>query len=292
MKLKVYVDGQYFDKEQAKISVFDHGLLYGDGVFEGIRSYDSLVFQLDKHIDRLYRSAEGIELGIPLNKEEMKKAVIDILKVNKLKDAYIRLIVTRGTGTLGLDPYKCSRPSVIIITDKIALYPKEFYEKGLRIIVAETRRNSSLSLPPTIKSLNYLNNILGKIEAIKLGVKEALMLNSEGYVAECTGDNIFIVKNKKLITPLIEAGALEGITREVVIEIAKNKGIESEQKFLEVDEVYSSDECFLTGTAAEIIPVTEIDHHKIGDGTPGELTRDFINEFRRLTKIKGTKYDL
>jgi len=292
MALKIYLNGKFIDKDEAKISIFDHGFLYGDGVFEGIRSYDYLVFQLKGHINRLYKSAEGIELKIPMTKEEMEEVVISTLKINKLKDAYIRLIVTRGIGDLGLDPYKCEEPSVFIIADKISLYPGEFYEKGLRIIVAKTERNSNRALPPTIKSLNYLNNILAKIEATKSGVEEALMLNSEGYVCECTGDNIFMVKNKKLITPSIKAGALEGITRDTVIEIARSKGIEVEKKLLKLDELFEADESFLTGTAAEIIPVIEIDHHIIRDGKPGDITKEFISEFRKLTKVKGVRYAL
>lgn len=292
MGLKVYLDGKLVDKKDAKVSVFDHGLLYGDGVFEGIRSYNCLIFQLKEHIDRLFRSADGIQLKIPMTKDQMQDAIIETLKANRLKDAYIRLVITRGIGNLGLNPNQCKRPSVIIIADKIALYPERFYEEGLRIIVAKTRRNSIHALSPTIKSLNYLNNILAKIEAIEQNVEEAIMLNNEGYISEASGDNVFMVKGNKLITPSIEAGTLEGITRDVVIDIAKRKNINVEEKFLKLDELYKSDECFLTGTAAEIIPVIEINHHVIGDGKPGEATNEFITEFRELTKIKGVKYAL
>jgi branched-chain amino acid aminotransferase len=292
MGLKIYINGEYVDKEEAKISVFDHGFLYGDGVFEGIRSYDCLVFQLKGHIRRLFKSAEGIELKIPMPEQEIEEAIINTLKINKLKDAYIRLIITRGVGDLGLDPGKCRSASVIIITDKIVLYPEEFYKNGLKIIVAKTKRNSNDALPPTIKSLNYLNNILAKIEAIKAGAKEALMLNSDGYVCECTGDNIFIIKNGTLITPSIEAGALEGITRDTVIEVAAVRKMKVEKKFLKLDELYEAEECFLTGTAAEIIPVTQIGEQLINNGKVGKLTIQFINEFRELTKSKGVKYEV
>lgn len=292
MGLKVYLNGELVDKKDAKISIFDHGLLYGDGIFEGIRSYDCLIFQLKEHLDRLFKSAGGIQLNIPITKGELEKAIIETLKANKLKDAYIRLVVTRGIGDLGLDPYKCKAPSVFIITDKIMFYPKEFYESGLKIIVANIKRNNVSALPPTIKSLNYLNNILAKLEAIKAGVEEALMFNADGYACECTGDNIFIVKGNKLITPSIEAGALEGITRNVVMEIAHNKNIEVKEELLRLKDLYDADECFLTGTAAEIIPVTEIDDCKIGNGHPGKLTSELIKEFREKTKREGIRYAL
>jgi len=292
MGIKVYLNGKLVDKDEAKISVFDHGFLYGDGVFEGIRSYNCLIFQLRKHIDRLYNSAAGIELTIPLSKEEIEEAIINTLKANGLKDAYIRLVVTRGIGDLGLDPQKCKEPSIIIITDKISLYPHEFYNNGLKIIVARTRRNSVEALPPIVKSLNYLNNILAKIEAIKSGVQEALMLNPEGYVCECTGDNIFIIKDGRLVTPSLDVGVLEGITQDAVIEIAHRKNVEVEKKKMKLDELFDADECFLTGTAAEVIPVTQINSHVIGNGKPGKMTKEFIDEFRELTRIKGVRYAL
>lgn len=289
--MKVYIDGKFYDKEEAKISVFDHGLLYGDGVFEGIRSYNRRVFKLSEHIDRLYNSAKAIMLDIPMSKREMEQAVIETLKINNLSDAYIRLIVTRGVGDLGLDPRKCKNPSVIIITDKIVLYPQEFYEKGLEVITVSTRRNFPSAINPAIKSLNYLNNIFAKIEAIKAGCEEAIMLNNDGYVAECTGDNIFIVKNNVLITPPIYIGALPGITRETVIEIAKTKlKLLTKEEPFTIYHVYTADECFLTGTAAEVIPVVKVDSRTINDGKPGEITKQIMKEFKELTRTTGVQY--
>jgi branched-chain amino acid aminotransferase len=288
--MMIYIDGKLVDKEKAYVSVFDHGLLYGDGVFEGIRTYDALVFRLAEHIDRLYKSADAIELKIPLTKTEMTEAVIMTLQANKLRDAYIRLVVTRGVGDLGLDPRKCSKPTIFIITHKIALYPKEFYQKGLAIITAKTRRNYPQALDPRIKSLNYLNNILAKLDAIKAGTEEAIMLTHDGYVAECTGDNIFIVKNDELITPPVNLGALEGITRDAVISIAKKMSITVRETKLKMEDVYGANEVFLTGTAAEIIPVVTIDKRNIGSGKPGDLTQKLTEEFRKLTKVDGVKY--
>jgi len=288
----IYLNGKLVEKEKALISVFDHGLLYGDGVFEGIRSYDGLIFKMKEHIDRLYRSADAIQLKIPLTKDEMTKAVIETLKANKLNGAYIRLVVTRGPGDLGLDPRKCKAATIFIITDKIALYPKEFYQKGLQIITAKTKRNLVAALDPRIKSLNYLNNILAKIEAIKAGTEEAIMLSYNGYITECTGDNIFMVKDGSLITPPADVGALEGITRDAVIKLSGHAGVGFEEKMLKMDELYSADEVFLTGTAAEIIPVTAIDKKKIGDGKPGRTTLKLWEEFRKLTKTDGVRYDL
>ena len=290
--MKIYFNGELVDKTKAYISVFDHGLLYGDGVFEGIRTYDGLVFCLKEHIDRLYRSADAIELKVPLTKAEMIEAVLRTLKANKLQDAYIRLVVTRGPGDLGLDPRKCSKPTVFIITHKIALYPKELYRKGLEIITAKTRRNYPQSLDPRIKSLNYLNNILAKIDAIKAGTEEAIMLTHDGYVAECTGDNIFIVKNHELITPPVSIGALEGITRDAVINLSKSMNIPFYEKLLKMEDVYAADEVFLTGTAAEIIPVVSIDKRQIAGGKPGEMTLRLTGEFRKLTKVDGVRYDV
>ncbi len=290
--MKVYIDGKLVDRDKAHISVFDHGLLYGDGVFEGIRTYDGLIFRLKEHIDRLYRSSDAIELKIPMTKTEMTGAIISTLKANKLRDAYIRLVVTRGPGDLGLDPRKCSKPTIFIITHKISLYPKEFYQKGLAIITAKTRRNYPQALDPRIKSLNYLNNILAKIDAIKAGTEEAIMLTYDGYVAECTGDNIFMVKNQVLITPPVNLGALEGITRDAVIKLAGEKGISFDEKPVKMEEVYGADEVFLTGTAAEIIPVIKIDGRKIGTGKPGEITLKLTEEFRKLTKSDGVRYDV
>jgi len=286
----IYLNGKLVEKDKAVVSVFDHGLLYGDGVFEGIRSYDGLIFKMKEHIDRLYRSADAIQLKIALSKDEMTKAVIETLKANKLTGAYIRLVVTRGIGDLGLDPRKCKTATIFIITDKIKLYPKEFYQNGLELVTAKTTRNPVSALDPRIKSLNYLNNILGKIDAIKAGTEEAIMLSNDGYVAECTGDNIFMVKGGKLFTPPADVGALEGITRDAVIKLSSHVGIGFEEKLLKLDEFYSADEVFLTGTAAEIIPVVAIDKRKIGDGMPGKTTLALWEEFKKLTKTDGVRY--
>jgi branched-chain amino acid aminotransferase len=289
--MKVYINGKFYQKDQAKISVFDHGLLYGDGVFEGIRSYNRLVFKLAEHIDRLFESAKSIMLEIPLSKEQLIKATISTLKINNLRDAYIRLIVTRGEGDLGLDPRKCDgNATVIIITDKIALYPEKFYRHGLEIITVPTIRNLPEALNPQIKSLNYLNNILAKIEAINAGFDEAIMLDSLGYVAECTGDNIFIVKRNHLYTPPQCMGTLRGITRDAVLDIARKNKIPVHEHVLTRHEVYISDECFLTGTAAEIIPVVKVDGRIIGSGKPGSLTLKLMKKFRELTKKEGVRY--
>ena len=290
MGLKVYVDGKLVSKDDAKISVFDHGLLYGDGVFEGIRTYDGLIFKLKKHIDRLYQSAHSIMLEIPMSKKGLIEAVKQTLRANRLKNAYIRLIVTRGVGDLGLDPRRCQKPSIIIITDKIALYSEKFYKQGMEIITVPTRRNIPEALNPQIKSLNYLNNILAKIEAINAGVEEAIMLNSEGYVAECTGDNIFIVKRGTLLTPPVYIGSLRGITRDVIFDLAKAIKIPVREEVLTRHDLFNADECFLTGTAAEAIPVVKIDGRKIGDGKPGKITLKLIHKFHRLTKVNGERY--
>lgn len=282
--LKVYINGQLFDKEDAKISVFDHGFLYGDGVFEGMRSYGGKVFRLKQHLDRLWNSSKTIWLEIPMSREDMVNAVNDTLAANQINDGYIRLIVSRGIGTLGLDPNRCSHPQVIIITDKIELYPDDFYRNGLEIVTASTMRNHPGALNPRIKSLNYLNNILAKIEGLKAGCIEALMLNQKGEVAEATGDNIFLVRSGVLRTPPLDAGILEGITRDAVIELARAAGIEALEMPLTRHDVYIADECFLTGSAAEVIPVVKIDNRTIGDGKPGPITRDLIARFRKLTR--------
>ena len=287
MGLKVYIDGEYYEKNEAKISVFDHGLLYGDGVFEGIRSYSGRVFRLDQHIDRLYNSAKVIMLTIPVAKDEMKAVVTDTLALNDLSDAYIRLLVTRGVGTLGLDIDKCSNPSVICITDSVARYPRELYEKGLELITASTRRVALGTLYPQAKSMNYLNNILGKIEAMNAGVLEAIMLNANGSVAECTGDNIFIVKGGALITPDVNSGILEGVTRGAVMELAQKEGMPVEERAVSRYEILTADECFLTGTAAEVIPVVEVDCRPIGDGTPGQVTKLLLEKFQELVRTEG-----
>ncbi len=289
--MKVYINGKFYDKENAKISVFDHGLLYGDGVFEGIRSYNRLVFKLKEHIERLFESAKSIMLNIPLSKEELAKAVISALKENNLKDAYIRLVITRGEGDLGLDPRKCrGKAGIIIIADKITLYPDKYYREGLKIITVPTVRNLPEALNPQIKSLNYLNNILAKMEAANAGFDEAIMLDSLGYVAECTGDNIFIVKRGHLYTPPQCMGTLRGITRDAVIELAKKARIFVHEHVITRHEVYISDECFLTGTAAEIIPVVAVDGRGIGSGKPGKLTLGLMKKFRDLTKREGVRY--
>ena len=288
--MKIYLDGKLVEKEQALISVFDHGLLYGDGVFEGIRTYDGLIFRLSEHIDRLYRSADAIELKITMTKAQMVEAVIETLKANVLKDAYIRLVVTRGVGDLGLDPRKCARPTIFIIAYKITLYPEKFYMNGLEIVTAKTRRNYPQALDARIKSLNYLNNILAKIDAIKAGAEEAIMLTHDGYVAECTGENIFIVKDGSLLTPPVNIGALEGITRDAVMKLAREMGVPFGEQMLKMEDVYGSGEVFLTGTAAEIVPVVKIDGKKIGTGRPGELTLRLMAEFKKLTKTDGIRY--
>ena len=284
MSLKVYINGTLYDKQQAAVSVYDHGLLYGDGVFEGIRSYAGKVFRLDEHLDRLWNSAKAIWLTIPISEAEMAKAIVDTLAVNRIADGYIRVVVTRGVGTLGLDPNRCSSPQVIIITDLISLYPDELYQKGLEIITVSTMRNHPAALSPRIKSLNYLNNILAKIEGLQAGCEEAMMLNHKGEVAECTGDNLFIVRGRRLLTPPNEAGILEGITRDSVMQLAREVGLEVAEVPLTKHDVYIADECFLTGTAAEVIPVVRIDSRTIGEGAPGPVTRDLMKRFHDLAR--------
>ena len=287
--MKVYVNGKFVSKEDAKISVFDHGLLYGDGVFEGIRSYRRLVFRLQEHVDRLYETAHTLMLEIPLTKKGMIAAIVQSLKMNKLDDAYIRVVVTRGEGDLGLDPRKCQgRAGVIIIADKITLYPRELYENGMDIITVPTVRNHPEALNPQLKSLNYLNNILAKMEANTAGFNEAIMLDNHGYVAECTGDNIFILKQGRLLTPA--TGRLKGITRQVILELAAKNRIPADEGFLTRHEIYNADECFLTGTAAEIIPIVKVDGRKIADGKPGQTTKKLIRQFRTVTRKDGVKY--
>jgi branched-chain amino acid aminotransferase len=285
--MKIFIDGKYLDEQNAKISVFDHGLLYGDGVFEGIRAYNGRVFRLKEHIDRLYCSAKAILLPIPLTPAEMTQAVVATCRENNLRDGYIRLVVTRGIGTLGLNPNRCQRPSVIVIADKIQLYPPEFYERGMAIVTVPTTRNLHSAVNPAIKSLNYLNNILAKIEANNAGVEEAIMLNAEGYVAECTGDNLFIVKGGHLLTPPLYAGALYGITRGVVMELAARAGMKVSETNLTRYDVFNADECFLTGTGAEIIPIVKVDGRVIGTGQPGEATKQLVAQYRGLTQVSG-----
>jgi branched-chain amino acid aminotransferase len=285
--MKVFIDGKFCDERDAKVSVFDHGLLYGDGIFEGIRAYNGRVFRLKEHIDRLFYSAKAILLTIPMTHADLMKAVVDSCRENNLRDGYIRLIVTRGIGTLGLNPNRCKNPSVIVIADKIQLYPQELYERGMEIITVPTVRNLHSALNPAIKSLNYLNNILAKIEANNSGCEEAIMLNAEGFVSECTGDNIFIVKEGKLMTPPLSAGALYGITRGVVMDLAQKAGMLVSEPNLTRYDVFNADECFLTGTGAEIVPVVKVDGRVIGTGKPGEFTRKLVTEYHSLTKVSG-----
>lgn len=284
----IYIDGEFLPKAEAKISVFDHGLLYGDGVFEGIRSYNGRVFKLDEHLERLYDSAKSIMLQIPIPIETMKETVLETLRRNHLREGYIRLVVTRGVGDLGLDPDKCPKPTIIIIADKITLYPQKFYEKGLDIVTASARRNYAEAINPRIKSLNYLNNILAKIEGKQAGTEEVLMLNAEGYVVECSGDNIFWVKNDVLVTPPVHIGILEGVTRNSVIALARDNGMQVEERVFTRHDLYIADECFLTGTAAEVIPVVTIDRRTIGDGRPGKVTQKLIAAFRQMANNTGT----
>ncbi len=284
----IMMNGKLVPENEAVVSVFDHGYLYGDGVFEGIRAYNGRVFKLEEHIRRLYESAHSIMLPIAYSQEQMIKAVIETVNANNLTDAYIRLVVSRGVGDLGLDPRKCKESQVVIIADKIVLYPEELYEEGLTVITVATRRNVADALDPKLKSLNYLNNIHAKIEANRAGVLEALMLSSQGYICEGTGDNIFIYRKGKLITPPAYLGILEGITRETVIELARQEGIPIVEEPFTRHDLYVSDECFLTGTAAEVIPVIEADMRKIGTGSPGPVTRALIEKFRALTQSEGT----
>ncbi len=284
MSLKIFISGQFYDKEDAKISVYDHGLLYGDGVFEGIRSYGGKVFRLEQHLDRLWESAQSIWLQIPLSKQQVSDAIHETLKLNQLSDGYVRLVVTRGAGTLGLDPNKTSDPQVIIIADKIALYPEEYYRNGLEIITASTPRTNAAALSPRIKSLNYLNNIMAKLEGLKAGCMEALMLNQKGEVAECTADNVFAVKQRIISTPPKHAGILAGVTRGAIMELAVAAGYEVREEPLTRHDVYVADEFFLTGTAAEVMPVVKVDDRAIGSGKPGPVTCDLKERFYSLVR--------
>lgn len=285
MALQIFINGKYYDKENAKISVYDHGLLYGDGVFEGLRSYSGKVFRLQQHLDRLWESAKAILLAIPMSQAEVSKAIVETLAKNNIKDGYIRLVVTRGAGALGIDPNRCSDPQVIIITDHIALYPKELYENGLEIITASTIRNHPQALSARIKSLNYLNNIMAKLEGLQAGCQEALMLNHLGHIAECTADNIFLVKHGQLFTPPLDAGILEGITRDAIIDLAKEAKIVVREETLTRHDAYTADEVFLTGSGAEVIPVVKIDNRVIGDGKPGPMTKELTKRFHELTRM-------
>ncbi len=285
----IYLGGQFVSKQEAVVSVYDHGFLYGDGVFEGIRMYEGNVFRLKEHIDRLYDSAKSIMLQIPHSKEELGELVVETLRKNQLQNAYIRVVVSRGVGNLGLDPFTCKQPQVIIIAEQLAIFPKELYETGIDIVSVATRRNRSDVLPPKVKSLNYLNNILVKIEANLAGVSEALMLNEQGYVAEGSADNIFIVKNGVILTPPGYVGALEGITRNAIIEIATQLGFEIREQVFTRHDVYTADEVFLTGTAAEVIAVVKVDGRVIGEGVPGDYTNHLLKEFRRTVTEDGVK---
>jgi branched-chain amino acid aminotransferase len=285
--MKIYIDGEFYEKENAKISVFDHGLLYGDGVFEGIRFYNGRVFRLHEHIDRLYDSAHAICLKVGLAKEALTEALLETIRLNELRDGYVRLVVTRGCGDLGLNPNLCPKATVFIIVSKITLYSEEKYEKGLEVVTCATRRIPHGALSPMVKSLNYLNNVMAKIEAQQAGAGEGLMLNEQGFVSECTGDNIFTVKIGVIYTPPISSGALSGVTRNVVFEMAAELGITILEPNMTRYDIFTADECFLTGTAAEIIPAVKLDTREIGSGTPGPLTRKLIERFRELTVTSG-----
>lgn len=287
MGLKIWLNGELVDQQEARISVFDHGLLYGDGVFEGIRVYNGRVFELEAHISRLYQSAKAIRLKISMQPKQLSEAVKKTCKANSVEDGYVRLVVTRGIGTLGLNPLVCKNSQIFIIADNIQLYPEEFYEKGMKVISATTVRNHPLCLPPQIKSLNYLNNILAKIEALDSNVPEAIMYNHQGFVAEATGDNVFIIRNNIIYTPPVESGSLEGVTRNVVIELAKKEGFEVVETDLVQFNLYTADEFFLTGTAAEVIGIVEIDGRVIGDGKPGPITKLLRKRFFEYAQGKN-----
>lgn len=284
---KIYIDGKFYDQADAKISVFDHGLLYGDGIFEGIRAYNGRVFLLKEHLDRLYDSAKAILLQIPISYDEMQKIVLESCKLNNIRDGYIRLVVTRGVGDLGMSPDKCSKPSIICIAATIQLYPEEFYVKGLKVITTPTQRMGNAMLSPAIKSLNYLNNIMAKIEGNLAGAQESILLNAEGYVAECSGDNIFIIKKGQIFTPPIYAGALGGMTRKCTMDIIKTMGKQTTETNLTRYDLFVADEIFLTGSGAEIVPVVNVDGRLIGEGKPGPITGDIMRRFKDLTRTTG-----
>ncbi|NLP45524.1 MAG: branched-chain-amino-acid transaminase [Epulopiscium sp.] len=286
-ELMIYLNGEFVKKSEAKVSVFDHGVLYGDGVFEGIRAYNGRVFRLEEHINRIFAAAKAIFLEIPLSKEELTEVVLETCRQNQLRDAYIRLVVTRGAGDLGLSPTNCVKPTVFCIASTISLYPEEMYEKGMPIITASQRRNKATIVDPQVKSLNYLNNILAKIEANRAGAAEALMLDHDGMVTECTGDNIFIIKDGVIYTPPIHVGILDGITRLSVIELAKEAGYEVYEKEFTLFNVYNADECFLTGTAAEVIAVTNVDGRVIGNGSCGPITKKLLKLFHDYAQNQG-----
>lgn len=286
--MKIYINGKFYDESEAKISVMDHGLLYGDGVFEGIRLYDGCIFRLDEHLERLEYSAKAIMLKLPWTRQEIADACCEACRENGLTSGYIRLVVTRGAGGLGLNPHNTKDPQLIIIAGNIQLYPKEFYTDGLKIITVPTRRINPAALPPMVKSLNYLNNVLAKVEALHLGYMEAIMLNDQGYVAECTGDNIFLIHKGKVYTPPTNAGALKGITRDAVVGIASELGLELIESDVTRYDIWCAEELFLTGTAAEVVPVVEVDGRPIGEGKPGPITHKFLEKFRKQVCADGT----
>ena len=290
MSRKIWLDGNIVDEAEAKISVFDHGLLYGDGIFEGIRFYEGRVFRLTEHIERLYLSAKALLLKMPWTLEEICEATCETIRANALKDGYIRLVVTRGVGDLGLNPYLCPTPSMFIIASGITLYPQELYENGLEVVTCSTRRPTPASLSPQVKSLNYLNNVMAKVEALKAGAKEGLMLNEQGYVAECTGDNVFIVKKGVVYTPPVSDGSLDGITRQVVFELCEELGITIREVSMTRYDVYTADESFLTGTAAETIPMVKLDDREIGDGKPGPVSSRLIEAYGKKIRSEGTSF--
>jgi len=285
----IYIDGKFYPEEEAKISVFDHGLLYGDGVFEGIRAYEGRVFKLEEHLRRLEDSAKAILLKIPLDRDEMRAAVLETCKRNKMKAGYLRLVLTRGKGYLGLSPDRCKKPTIIIIASELELYPEKYYREGLRVVTVPTWRNSPAALDPAIKSLNYLNNILAKIEGQQAGAQEVILLNPQGMVAECSGDNIFLIRDQVLITPKLSSGALNGITRNTVLEIAQEAGWKTREDDVRRYDLFTAEEMFLTGTGAEVIPVVEVDGRIIGTGKPGKHTADLIRRYHKLVTTTGTK---
>lgn len=287
--MQIYIDGKFYSKEDAKISVFDHCLLYGDGVFEGIRIYHNRIFKLDDHLRRLFKSALYINLDIGMQFDELRQATLETARRNGLRDGYIRLIVTRGAGTLGLSPWLCPKPTIIIIVDQLTLYPKEMYEHGTNMVTASTRRNLNVALAPQVKTCNYLNNVLAKMEAKHAGATEALMLNDQGYVAEAAADNLFIVRGVELATPALYLGALPGITRAVAMELAAQQNIPTQEACLTLFDLYTAEECFLTGTAAEIIPVIKLDDRMIGEGVPGPITRTLMKKFKEYVQHEGVE---
>ena len=285
--MKIYIDGKYYDELNAKVSVFDHGLLYGDGVFEGIRVYNRRIFRLAAHLERLYASARAIALTIPFGEAEMADAVRETVRRNRRDDAYIRLIVTRGAGALGIDPLSCPKPSVIVIVDEVRVYPRDLYASGIKVITSATRQVSHEALDARVKSLNYLKNILAKIDAQRAGAHEAILLNTAGFIAECSADNLFVVRHNRLLTPSPQDGALEGITRGAVLELAAEAGLAAAEARLTRYDVYTADECFVTGTGAEVMGIIEIDGRRIGDGRPGATTRRLADGFQALARQEG-----